>query len=324
MRMLFPYAALLVFWSICSTQGGTGGEALGENLLQLPDLAKLRKMNGIDPKPYAQFWQNWSLVTTRYRKDNEEQRFVYANKLAYGAMQSGELSFPDGAVLGKLAFKTKEDPQFPNSFEPSNFTRLQLMVKNKRKFAETDGWSYYIYVDGKPHSPKLDHSKNLACHACHQLVASRDFVFAGPTFMGRLGALYGKMGETFKSQFTRTKVENLSKFERQVVAFLSTSPRFVMLKRMRLFSGSLHESIGPLSLYAQRTGRVYLVVDPTRKKFLAAEHSKGVNARKCPGGESRVYMSQKKKGATGIKLGKVCNGSNKWSGTIKIPKNFLR
>ena len=89
--------------------------------MELPDLRSLRPMNGIDPAPLDEFWNDWNLVTTRYREDNGEQRFIYANDLAYNAMKEGKVSFPDGSALAKLGFKTIVDPQFPNSREPVDF-----------------------------------------------------------------------------------------------------------------------------------------------------------------------------------------------------------
>ena len=61
--------------------------------MELPDLTSLRPMNGIDPADYDKFWENWSLVTTRYREDNGEQRFIYANDIGYQAMREGVLKF---------------------------------------------------------------------------------------------------------------------------------------------------------------------------------------------------------------------------------------
>ena len=138
--------------------------------MELPDLRSLRPMNGIDPAPLDEFWNDWNLVTTRYREDNGEQRFIYANDLAYNAMKEGKVSFPDGSALAKLGFKTIVDPQFPNSREPVDFTRLQIMVKNSRKFRKTNGWSYYLHVDGVESNPKDDEQKksSLSCmpHNC--------------------------------------------------------------------------------------------------------------------------------------------------------------
>ena len=296
---------------------------IAKSQLDIPSLKKLRVMNGINPAPYDRFWARWKLITTRYRKDNGEQRFVYANKIAHDAMKKGSLNFPRGSVFGKLAFKTVSDPQFPNSYEPSDFTRMQLMVKDDEKFKPTDGWSYYIYVDGKAHSRKQDHSKNLACHACHTLVKDRDFVFSAPTFMSSIGELYSELGDTFRSKFRRQHSQDLSNFEKKIVSLLNyTNPKHVLLKRMRLFSGSLYESIGPLAKYVKESGEVFMIVDPVKKRFLAAEKQSGPNT-KCYAGGAVIYLSYYKKGKFSVKKGHVCNGENKWIGSKKLPKEFF-
>lgn len=300
-------------------------QVIAKNLLELPSLKKLRDMNGINPAPYDQFWDNWKLITTRYRKDNGEQRFVYANETAFNAMKSGKLHFPDGAVFGKIAYKTREDPQFPNSLEPLNFTRLQLMVKDEAKFKKLDGWSYYIYVDGKVQTPGKDHEKNLACHACHTLVKKRDFVFSAPTFLSKVGIQYSQTGDVFKSQFKAEATNSLPPMEGSIIGLLQSKPRYIMLHKMRLFTGSLHEGIGPLSRYASQTGKAYAIIDPVSKKFLMAEKSSDLQPT-CKGGKQgvKIYLSTISKGKPQVKTGLVCSGKNKWIGRNLIPESVLK
>ena len=73
--------------------------------MELPDLRSLRPMNGLDPADFHEFWNNWDLVTTRYREDNGEQRFIYANKIGYKAMKDGLVNFPEGSAFAKLDSK---------------------------------------------------------------------------------------------------------------------------------------------------------------------------------------------------------------------------
>ena len=77
---------------------------------------------------------------------------------------------------------------------------------------------------------------------------------------------------------------------------------------MRLFSGSLHESIGPLSSFAQN-GYVYMVVDPVEKKFLVAEKLPGNSSCKQ---RAQVFMTKRKKGVDYVRRGIVCNSQNTW------------
>ena len=207
-------------------------------------------------------------MTTRYREDNGEQRFIYANDIGYQAMREGVLKFPDGAAFAKLGFKTIVDPQFPNSREPVNFTRVQIMVKDRRAFKKTNGWSYFLYVDGVHSKPEDDEQKNLACHACHTIVKNKDYVFSAPSFLGKRSTELGLKGKKMKNFFIKRKFKILSDYERQAVANLTKKRKVYKVRRMRLFSGSLHESIGPLSSFSQN-GYVYMIVDPIEKNFLS-------------------------------------------------------
>src|SRR5690606_16837135 len=138
--------------------------------------------------------------------------------------QQGALEFPDGAVFGKVAFLAVEDPQFPNSYEAINFTRLQLMVKDSKKFKQTDGWSYWLHVDGVRSNSAEDSKNALACHACHTLVKERDFIFAGPTFLGGKAVWYSKIGTKFEDRFKARTVDSLSAYEKSIVKLLPDKP----------------------------------------------------------------------------------------------------
>ncbi|MGE0171388.1 MAG: cytochrome P460 family protein [Oligoflexales bacterium] len=296
----------------------------GDDPLAIPSLKNLRTMNGISPAPYDEFWNKWRLVTVRYRKDNGEQRFIYANDLAFRAMQEGVENFPDGAVFGKVAFRAKGDPEFPNSLEPSNFTRLQLMVKDSKKFKTTDGWSYWLHVDGATDNPEEDTTNALACHACHTMVKSRDFIFAMPTFQTKLAGWFKEPGNEFKDHFRTRSVAELTAFEKNVLGLISQKPQTLKSYRMRLFSGSLYESIGPLSRFTE-SGNVYFLVDPVKKKFLIAEPMKPTS--ECAK-LVHIYMDRRMTAKKGDKIdsnitigkGVVCNGENKWVKSLEAPQ----
>ncbi len=295
--------------------------------LTIPDLRKLRPMNGINPAIYAKFWDKWELVTTRYRGDNGEQRFIYANDIAMDAMKSGSLDFPDGSVFGKVAFVAEEDPHFPNSYEPIDFIRLQIMVKDSKKFRKMDGWSYWLYVDGTEAKTSDDIANAEACHACHTLVKDRDFIFAVPSFIGDNANRYLKAGHKFEDRFRKRKKKDLNEFEKKVLALLPQKTDKVRSLRMRLFSGSLHESIGPLSTYS-KDNSAFLLVDPLKKRFLTVQSMKPTEDCKK---RTLVLMDQKrvskksgkKKAVRYVKHGIVCDGKNKWVKSVEMPEDML-
>ena len=102
-------------------------------------------------------------------------RIVVGKELAMAACGKGTLPFPDGAMLVKLAWRRVRSSEFPPAFVPGSATTVQVMVKDARRYAETGGWGFGRFVDGKP-TDEAEHRTCLACHAAH--VVAHDIVFA--------------------------------------------------------------------------------------------------------------------------------------------------
>jgi hypothetical protein len=135
-------------------------------------------MNDIRYKDFKDFDKKNSLVTVRYRKDNEEIRFTYANKIALKALKANSKNFPDGSVFGKIAYKTVEDPIFPSSVVPSTSRRMQIMVKNSKKYATTHGWGYALFDKDGNLFPENVNDQTISCNACHEIAIDRGYVFS--------------------------------------------------------------------------------------------------------------------------------------------------
>ena len=140
-------------------------------------------MNGYALKDYDGFWKdpaNWHFVTVRYRKDTGEMRLTYANDIAWKALLAGGKNYPDGAVFGKIGLLTQEDPSFTSSAVPVGARRYQLMVRDAKKWSETNGWGYALF-DGSGKAVAEDQDiASMACAACHALVPERGDVFSEP------------------------------------------------------------------------------------------------------------------------------------------------
>lgn len=138
------------------------------------------EMNGIKRSDFQNFEKDWRLVTVRYRKDSNEMRWTFANDLAWKTLSSGSISYPDGAMFGKIGVVTHEDSQFTSSAVPSGARRFQFMVRDKVKYADTGGWGYALFdVDGKLF-PEAIKETTMACYACHRIVQNRGEVFSQP------------------------------------------------------------------------------------------------------------------------------------------------
>src|SRR4051812_12390292 len=94
-RLLFASLSLLFMIAAPANAQGRGPSAAiratatpaSEHVSTLPSLKGLRPMDGIDIARYDGFWNDWKLVSVRYRKDNGEQRFIYANPVAWESMR---------------------------------------------------------------------------------------------------------------------------------------------------------------------------------------------------------------------------------------------
>ncbi|WP_066742357.1 cytochrome P460 family protein [Cupriavidus sp. D384] len=120
-------------------------------------------------------YRNWQLVAPALEGEPlNELRTVVGNKIAIDAYKRGELPFPDGAVLVKLAWKYTQSPEFKSALVPGHATTVQVMVKDSKKYAASGGWGYGRFIDGKP----ADLAQHQTCFACHaSLVKNRDYVF---------------------------------------------------------------------------------------------------------------------------------------------------
>jgi hypothetical protein len=246
--------------------------------MRLPDLTRYRAFDSIELRRYQRFWEHWKLVTVRYRADNGEQRFVFANPIAWRAMRLRSSVYPDGAMFGKVAFAAGEDPSFPNSREPRQFTRIQLMRKDSRAYPETDGWGYALLTAAPGGAPYGEERSTVtACHACHRLVPERNFVFSTPSFLGDGHAPSVTQSVAFKARFADQNVASLSAFQRDALNRVGyrhgdseESSRQIRALTLDLFPGSVNESVGPLSWFASEENLIYALWDEPHGQFAVA------------------------------------------------------
>ncbi len=123
------------------------------------------------PDGYRQ-WEMVGVATEDAPLD--ELRAVVGNPIAMKAYRLGQLPFPDGAMLVKLAWKRQRSTEFPAATVPGEPTTVQVMVKDSKRYADSGGWGYGRFIDGKP----VDAAQHQTCFACHNaLVKARDDVF---------------------------------------------------------------------------------------------------------------------------------------------------
>ena len=208
---------------------------------------KPAEMNGIKYDQYKEFTKNWHLVTVRYRLDTKELRFVYANESAWTEMSSLSPKYPDGASFAKVAFVTEVDPAFTSSVGPSGSRRIQIMVKDQKKYSESDGWGYALFDSNGQLFKEDIKSKTLSCVACHRIVPERDFVFSRPVQLPGQSEIL-KIAHSGKANkqifFNQGKLEDIP---RSLLPELDANTKAVQLAEGEIknhaFSGTLDEVV---------------------------------------------------------------------------------
>lgn len=73
--------------------------------------------NGIN---YPIGLNNWRVISTSYRTDNNTQRVILGNSIAIKAAKTGQIQpWPEGSILAKLVWKNTEHPQWSAAIVPN-------------------------------------------------------------------------------------------------------------------------------------------------------------------------------------------------------------
>jgi hypothetical protein len=129
-------------------------------------------------------YRDWKVVSVAHEAGTlNDIRAVLGNDIAIKAYRDGKLPFPEGAIVGRIAWSYLPSEENNKVFgtdqsfvagSPTGFY-LQFMVKDSKKYAATGGWGYSSFdQDGKP----TDESQMKACFPCHQKITDRDYIFS--------------------------------------------------------------------------------------------------------------------------------------------------
>lgn len=265
---------------------------------QRPQVPMSETMNGYALKDFDGFWKQpdkWHFVTVRFRKDTGEMRLTYANDIAWKALQAGGKDYPDGAVFGKIGLMTHEDSAFTSSAVPSGARRYQIMVRDKAKWKDTEGWGYALF-DGKGLASAEDQDiASRACYACHALVPERTDVFSEPFHLDV--SSNEAMPEPVKEEiprieFSTIKTEELPQKLREKLPAGFAEARLVQGKLvLNLFRGTIDEirptlvkeslKSGKPAALVSKDGTLFSVVyaDPKNSACAMAGGGKGVQIK---------------------------------------------
>jgi hypothetical protein len=128
-------------------------------------------------------YRDWKVVSVAHEAGQlNDIRAVLGNDIAIKAYRDGKLPFPEGAIVGRIAWSYVPSDENNKVFgsdqsfvagSPTNFY-LQFMVKDSKKYAATGGWGYSSFdKDGKP----TDEAAMQKCFPCDLAIKDRDFIF---------------------------------------------------------------------------------------------------------------------------------------------------
>jgi hypothetical protein len=140
-------------------------------------------------------YREWTLISVaRVGSPINDMRAKLGNEVAVKAFRAGNVPFPDGTIIARLAWSqtTSEEnnkalaPILEKQFGPETAqkllaesfvagapTNVQFMVKDSKKYAATGGWGFAQFSNGKPDGEAV----HKTCFACHTPAKERDFVF---------------------------------------------------------------------------------------------------------------------------------------------------
>jgi hypothetical protein len=129
-------------------------------------------------------FRDWRLISVAHEAGNlNDIRAILGNDTAIKAYRDGQLPFPEGTIIARIAWSyvpSEENNKIfgrAQSFVPGPPTasHLQFMVKDSKKYAATGGWGYAQFDrDGKPATEAL----LKTCFPCHEPIKDRDYVFS--------------------------------------------------------------------------------------------------------------------------------------------------
>jgi hypothetical protein len=178
-------ATLKAFVAPWSAAPGVSMEANGNPELALRDHVRTTPFsltavesegNGLAFDPS---FEKWSLLSTTDRGDNNTFRFILGNEIAMKAAQSGNISpWPDGARLAKIAWE--HNLGYDGLIHPGKFIQVELMVKDARRYKDTDGWDWGRWrgITLKPYGGNAHFADE--CTGCHMPVHGNDYVYTLP------------------------------------------------------------------------------------------------------------------------------------------------
>jgi hypothetical protein len=134
-------------------------------------------------------YRDWRLISVKQLTGAggklKQLRAELGNDIAVTAFREGKLPFPDGSIIAALHWNEDSSDAdnrvlaagFPGLGLKSTFAgsavNVQFMVKDSKKYAQSGGWGFADFTNGKPGNESL----HKTCFPCHVPAKDHDYVF---------------------------------------------------------------------------------------------------------------------------------------------------
>jgi hypothetical protein len=133
-------------------------------------------LNGVR---YSDDYRNWKVIVATTRFETRTMRIVYGNDIAIKAIEGGRTDvWPQGSVIVKVVWNMIEDKD--GNIRTGTFNNTQWMIKDDKKFPDTEGWGFARFSGVKLLPYGKTASFGTACFNCHKLVKETGYVFDLP------------------------------------------------------------------------------------------------------------------------------------------------
>lgn len=169
----FILSAAVLTTALIAVAGGVALAQQDRSTLRIPDGLTFAEFKG---------YESWEAVTPT--QNDARLKLIVANPIMIRAFKSGlpakGQSFPDGSRIVKLEYSRTTDPASPAGpiTRPGALQAVEFIVKDTRRFPNTKGWAYAIFLNDPATQTLRPLGSGTICgFACHGKVADQDYIF---------------------------------------------------------------------------------------------------------------------------------------------------
>ncbi len=121
-------------------------------------------------------YTNWETISATDRPATAPMKIITGNEVAIQAVREHRTNpWPDGAILAKVQYEAAPDAS--GNVHAGKFKQVGFMIKDSKKYADTQGWGYAKWDGLQLEQPYKDASFATECVNCHAPMHDNDFVF---------------------------------------------------------------------------------------------------------------------------------------------------